>query len=113
LDLGLRRGLSFAAEVRRLRARFAPDHSGLQRESLRQLHHLLPRYVKLAPVYTNELTQNPDSRSIVSSLISIAQALELGIIAQAVESESLILLLQEMGFAGYQRYANGLPAPLG
>ena len=113
MGLGLRRGLGFAAEDRTRGAQFALHHFGLQRESLRQLHHLLPRYVNLAPVYTNELTQNPDSRFIVSSLISIAQPLEIGIIAQAVESESLILLLQEMGFSGYQVYANGLPAPLG
>ena len=76
-------------------------------------HGLLPRYIKLAPAYTNELTQNQDSRFIVSSLIRIAQPLEIGIIAQAVESDSLIQLLQEMGFAGYQGYANGRPAPIG
>jgi diguanylate cyclase (GGDEF)-like protein len=105
--------LDFAAEVRRLGAQFAIDHFNLHRDSLRQLHTLLPRYIKLAPVYTNELTQNQDSRFIVSSLIRIAQPLEIGIIAQAVESESLIQLLQEMGFAGYQGYANGRPAPIG
>src|SRR5471030_914 len=105
--------LSFATEVRRLGAQFAIDHFGSHRESLRQLHYLLPYYIKLAPVYTNELTQNQDSRFIVSSLISIARPLEIGIIAQAVESESLVLLLEEMGFAGYQGYANGRPAPVG
>jgi hypothetical protein len=42
----------------------------------------------------------------VSSPISIAQPLEIGIIAQALESESVILLLQETEFAGYQGYAN-------
>lgn len=105
--------LDFAAEIRRLGAQFAIDHFGLQRDSLRQLHHLLPHYIKLAPVYTNELAENQDSRFIVSSLIGIAQPLEIGIIAQAVESEPLILLLEEMGFAGYQGYANGQPVPIG
>ena len=64
-------------------------------------------------MYTNELEQNQDSGFIVSSLISIAQPLEIRVIAQAVESASLILLLEEMGFAGYQGYANGRPAPIG
>jgi diguanylate cyclase (GGDEF)-like protein len=105
--------LAFAAEVRRLGAQFAIDHFNLHRDSLRHLHTLLPHYIKLAPVYTNELTQNQDSRFIVSSLMRIAQPLEIGIIAQAVESGSLILLLGEMGFAGYQGYANGRPAPIG
>ena len=49
----------------------------------------------------------------MSSLIRIAQPLEIGIIAQAVESESLIQLLEDMGFAGYQGYANGKPQPIG
>jgi diguanylate cyclase (GGDEF)-like protein len=105
--------LGFAAEVRRLGAQFALDHFGLHRDSLRQLHYLLPHYVKLAPVYTHELSENQDSRFIVSSLISIALPLEIGVIAQAVESESVIQLLDELGFAGYQGYANGRPAPLG
>jgi diguanylate cyclase (GGDEF)-like protein len=105
--------LSFATEVRRLGAQFAIDHFNLHRDSLRQLHTLLPHYIKLVPAYTNELMQNQDSRFIVSSLIRIAQPLEIGIIAQAVESESLIQLLQDMGFAGYQGYANGRPAPIG
>jgi len=105
--------LSFAAEVRHLGAQFALDHFGLHRDSLRQLHALLPHYVKLAPVYANELAANQDSRFIVSSLISIALPLEIGVIAQAVESESVIQLLEEMGFAGYQGYANGRPLPIG
>jgi EAL domain-containing protein (putative c-di-GMP-specific phosphodiesterase class I) len=105
--------LDFATEVRRLGAQFALDHFGLHRDSLRQLHSLLPQYIKLAPVYTNELAKNQDSRFIVSSLISIALPLEIGVVAQAVESESVILLLDDMGFAGFQGYANGRPAPIG
>jgi len=105
--------LSFAAEIRRLGAQFAIDHFNLHRDSLRQLHHLLPHYIKLGPAYTKALAENQDSRFIVSSLIRIAQPLEIGIIAQAVESESLIVLLEEMGFAGYQGYASGRPVPIG
>ncbi len=104
--------LAFAAEVRRLGAQFAIDHFNLHRDSLRQLHQLLPHYIKLAPSYTNELAQNQDSRFIVSSLIRIAQQLEIGVIAQAVESEHLILRLEDIGFAGYQGYASGRPEPI-
>ena len=104
--------LAFAAEMRHLGAQFGIDHFNLHRDTLRLLNQLLPQYVKLAPAYTNELSQNQDSRFIVSSLIRIAQPLEIGVIAQSVESESLISLLQEMGFSGYQGYANGRPEPL-
>lgn len=103
----------FAAAIRRLGAQFAIDHFSLHGDALRQLHHLLPHYLKLAPSYTKELALNEDSRFIVSALMRIAQPLEIGIIAQAVESEPLIQLLEEMGFAGYQGYASGRPAPVG
>ena len=103
----------FATEARRLGAQFAIDHFNLHRDSLRQLHQLLPHYIKLAPAYAKELAQNQDSRFIVSSLIRIAQQLEIGVIAQAVESEQLILQLRDMGFAGYQGYASGRPEPVG
>ncbi|MBI5909071.1 MAG: EAL domain-containing protein [Betaproteobacteria bacterium] len=105
--------LGFAAEIRRLGAQFAIDNFNLHRDSLRLLRELLPHYIKLAPAYTNALAENEDSRFIVSSLMRIAQPLEIRIIAQAVESESLILLLGEIGFAGYQGYANGRPVPIG
>ena len=104
---------SFAAEIRGLGAQFALDHFSLHSDSLRQLHYLLPHYIKLAPVYTNELATDQDSRFIVSSLISITLPLEIGVIAQAVESEAVVLMLGEMGFAGYQGYVNGHPAPIG
>jgi diguanylate cyclase (GGDEF)-like protein len=105
--------LAFAGEIRRLGAQFALDNFGLHRDSLRQLNKLLPHYIKLAPVYASELAANQDSRFIVSSLISIARPLEIGIIAQAVESDALVALLGEMGFAGYQGYASGRPVPVG
>jgi len=105
--------LEFATEVRRLGAQFAIDNFNLHRDSLRLLNQLLPHYIKLAPAYTDALAQNQDSRFIVSSLIRIAQPLEIGVIAQSVESESSIQLLQDMGFSGYQGYANGKPAPIG
>ena len=103
----------FAAEIRRLGAQFAIDHFSLHRDSLRQLHYLLPDYVKLAPEFTAEPANNQDTRFIVSSLMRIAEPLEIRVIAQAVESESLILLLDEMGFAGFQGYAGGRPEPIG
>lgn len=103
---------AFATEVRGLGAQFAIDHFNLHRDSLGQLHQLLPHYIKLEQAYTNELTQNQDSRFIVSALIRIAQQLEIGVIAQAVESKHLILRLEEMGFAGYQGYASGRPEPI-
>jgi hypothetical protein len=61
-------------------------------------------------VYKDELTQNQNSRFIVPSLISIARALELSVMAQPIEHESPIVLLQKNGNCrATQGAAAGLP----
>ena len=50
-----------------------------------------------------------DDPDLVASIVKIARALDIGIFAQAVEDESLVPLLLELGFSGYQGYATELP----
>lgn len=107
------RNRDFVAELRRLGCRFAIDHFGLHRHSLKQLDYYLPHYVKLAPVYTKDLAHNRDNLFYVASLIRIARTLEIGVIAQEVESEALIPFLTELGFAGFQGFAAERPRPVG
>jgi EAL domain-containing protein (putative c-di-GMP-specific phosphodiesterase class I) len=99
----------FSGEVRRRGARFALDNFGMLRESLRLVHALRPHYIKLSPGYAKELTGNADSRFLVESIVKIARALDIGIFAQAVEDESLVPLLLELGISGYQGYATERP----
>jgi diguanylate cyclase (GGDEF)-like protein len=99
----------FSGEVRRRGARFALDNFGMLRESLRLVHALRPHYIKLSPGYAKELTDNADSRFLVESIVKIARALDIGIFAQAVEDESLVPLLLELGISGYQGYATERP----
>jgi hypothetical protein len=64
----------------------------------------------LTPVHTDELTQNQDGRVIVPSLISSARPLEISVVPQAVEYESLIVLLQKNGNCrATQEASAGLP----
>jgi EAL domain-containing protein (putative c-di-GMP-specific phosphodiesterase class I) len=99
----------FSGEVRRRGARFALDNFGMLRESLMLVHALRPHYIKLSPGYTRELARSADTRFLVESIVKIARALDIGIFAQAVEDESLVPLLLELGFSGYQGYATELP----
>lgn len=69
--------------------------------------------MKLAPVYTKDLAHNRDNLFYVASLIRIARTLEIGVIAQEVESEALIPFLTELGFAGFQGFAAERPRPVG
>ena len=99
----------FSGEVRRRGARFALDNFGMLRESLMLVHALRPHYIKLSPGYSRELTGNADCRFLVASIVKIARALDIGIFAQAVEDESLVPLLLELGVSGYQGYAAAVP----
>jgi EAL domain-containing protein (putative c-di-GMP-specific phosphodiesterase class I) len=73
------------------------------------VHALRPHYIKLSSGYTRELARSADCRFLVASIVKIASALDIGIFAQAVEDESLVPLLLELGFSGYQGYATELP----
>ena len=102
----------FSGEVRRRGARFALDNFGMLQESLMLVHALRPHYIKLSPGYSRELAVNADCHFLVASLVRIAQSLDIGIYAQAVEDEDLIPKLAELGIAGYQGYATSRPVQI-
>ena len=107
------RAKQFGSELRRRGARFAIDNFSMQQDSLTLLHTLKPHYIKLSPAYSRDLSGNEESRFFVASLVRIARPLEIGIFAQAVEDESLVPLLAELGLSGYQGFISAQPAPIG
>ena len=100
---------AFSEEVRRRGARFALDNFGMLQESLMLVHALRPHYIKLSSGYSRELARSADCRFLVASIVKIARALDIDIIAQAVEDEALLPLLVELGVAGYQGYVTEVP----
>jgi diguanylate cyclase (GGDEF)-like protein len=100
---------AFSEEVRRRGARFALDNFGMLQESLMLVHALRPHYIKLSSGYSREMVRNADCRFLVASIVKIARALDIDIIAQAVEDEALLPLLLELGVAGYQGYITEVP----
>jgi diguanylate cyclase (GGDEF)-like protein len=102
----------FGGEVRRLGAQLAIDNFGAQMDSLMLLHALKPLYIKLSSRYSRNLAGNADSRFFVASMVRIARILDIGVFAQAVEDESLIPLLAELGLSGYQGFVSARPVPI-
>lgn len=99
----------FSGEVRRRGARFALDTFGLREGSLMLVHALRPQYIKLSAGYSREISGSQDCRFLVTSLVRVAKPLGIDIFAQAVDDESLIPLLAEIGLAGYQGFAVSTP----
>ena len=107
-DMGLAQ--RFGGEIRRLGARFALDNFGMQKDSLMLINALKPHYIKLSPGYSRELAGNADFRFFVASIVRIAQPLDIGIFAQAVEDEGLGSLAYRTGafrLPGIRRRATG------
>ncbi|HLX78968.1 MAG TPA: EAL domain-containing protein [Burkholderiales bacterium] len=102
----------FSGEVRRRGARFALDNFGMLQESLMLVHALRPQYIKLSPGYSREIAGNEDCRFLVASLVRIAQPLDIGIYAQAIENEDLIPVLADLGLSGYQGFAASRPVKI-
>jgi len=100
----------FAALVRRLGSGFAVDQFGMHRDSFRYLQRLLPDYIKLAAA--RDLGSSAENRFYVESIVRIARSLEIDVMAQAVEDESLLPLLAGLGFSGFQGYAGEAPSLL-
>jgi EAL domain-containing protein (putative c-di-GMP-specific phosphodiesterase class I)/GGDEF domain-containing protein len=103
----------FARELRAAGAEFGLDDVELSSESLRLVHRLLPRYVKLAQAYTQEFPHHGDVRFLVESLVAILRPLEVAVIVKGLESREPLGALAASGVSGYQGYADGRPAPLG
>jgi len=103
---------AFSARLRAFGTRVALDNCELDRNAVAAAHDLMPAYVKLAPVYTQELGAREDSRIILQAMLRVFRPLEIPVIAQGVEDPALIPLLTEMGISGYQGFVLGKPEPL-
>ena len=97
--------------LRKAGAALAIDHFGMHRDSLMLVQRLRPAYLKLSALHTQALRSDPGTRFFVDSLLRAARQLEVPVIAQGVEDAAILPELAALGFAGYQGYAAGAPAP--
>jgi EAL domain-containing protein (putative c-di-GMP-specific phosphodiesterase class I) len=102
---------ALAQALRQAGARFALDHFGCHRESVRLLQRLLPAYVKLAPGYAAEAGLDHSAKFFVASIVGACRSLGIDVLAQAVEDAALLPLLTDLGVAGFQGHAAARPRP--
>jgi diguanylate cyclase (GGDEF)-like protein len=96
---------SFAAMIRSLGYQWGLDHYGQSCGNLKYLQSLRPDYVKIDRAYTGELKgKDSDSRFFISSLCSVAHSIDVVVIAEGVEMENQLLVLQELNIDAVQGY---------
>jgi diguanylate cyclase (GGDEF)-like protein len=99
-----------ATRLRELGHGFALDHFGQSFSNFGYLKSLQPDYVKIDRAYTDELNNvDSDAHFFISSLCGVAHSLDIAVIAEGVENEQQLHLLQELHIDGVQGFFIGRP----
>jgi diguanylate cyclase (GGDEF)-like protein len=98
-------------EVREMGLRVALDDFGTGYSSLAYLGRLPIETLKIDRGFVRGMTENADDTSIVTMIISLAQALRLGVVAEGVETEEQARLLRLLRCDQMQGYLFSPPVP--
>jgi diguanylate cyclase (GGDEF)-like protein/PAS domain S-box-containing protein len=95
--------------LRRLGVKIAIDDFGTGYSSLAYLRRLPFDKLKLDHSFTADATESDEAAAIARAIISMAQSLELTVVAEGVETQQQIDLLTEMGCTTMQGYLLSRP----
>jgi EAL domain-containing protein (putative c-di-GMP-specific phosphodiesterase class I) len=87
------------------------DDFGTGYSSLGYLQKLPVDTLKIDQAFVQNLETDPDSASIVKTVIALARGLELNVIAEGVETEGQLAMLRELGCDAAQGFLFSKPQP--
>jgi diguanylate cyclase (GGDEF)-like protein len=99
-------------QLKALGVRFSLDDFGTGYSSLAYLKRLPLDTLKIDRCFVNDLDGDPRSTDFVRTIVSLAQALNLDVIAEGVETPEQLRGLQASGCHRFQGYLLGRPVPL-
>jgi diguanylate cyclase (GGDEF)-like protein len=99
-------------QFRKLGVRLAIDDFGTGYSSLSYLHSMPVNAVKVDRSFVQELATNAASARLVESIIQLAKALQLEVVAEGVETEEQYAMLGQMGCDLIQGYYVARPMPV-
>jgi diguanylate cyclase (GGDEF)-like protein len=92
--------------------RIAIDDFGTGYSSMSILHRLPIDVMKIDQSFVAEMTRAVGARAVVRAIIAMAQAMNLHLVAEGVETEEQALLLRSLGCDELQGYLYGRPVPV-
>jgi len=99
------------ASLRSLGVLLAIDDFGTGYSSLAQLRRLTLDTLKIDRSFITGIAESPDAEAIVTSIIAMAHAVDLTVIAEGVECAEQLNLLRKLGCDQAQGYHLGRPVP--
>jgi diguanylate cyclase (GGDEF)-like protein len=90
-----KRSEQLLAELRAIGVSVAIDDFGTGYSNFQRLQHLAIDRLKMDRSFVHNLSESPDDGAIAAAIISVANALKVGIVAEGVESFAQLRFLQE------------------
>ncbi|MFZ6876579.1 EAL domain-containing protein, partial [Undibacterium sp. Di27W] len=98
-------------EIRELGIKLLVDDFGTGYSSLSQLQRLDMDILKIDRVFTNELTKSKEGDIFFKAIVSMAQALDMTVVAEGVETQEQVDALRQLNCDEIQGYFISRPVP--